>query len=104
LFSPVFAVPATIVFAIPLFLWFRHRNWLRLHHALLGGVVVGCATILVFAIYAFLTSPNFYHWSEGEFSVHWRYLTEPLNYAVIFVPYGAVMGAIFWVVAYWKRT
>jgi hypothetical protein len=104
LFSPVFAAPATVVFAIPLYLWFRRRNWLRLHHALLGGAVVGLATTATFAAYGFLTSPNLYRWSDGKLFVHWSYLTEPLNYAMLFVPYGVVMGAAFWVIAYWKRT
>ncbi len=103
-FSPLFAVPAILVFAVPLFVWFRRRKWLRLHHALLGGAIVGCATTLAFAVYGFLTAPNFYHWSDGKLFVHWRYLTEPLNYAIVFVPYGVLMAAIFWVVAYWKRT
>jgi hypothetical protein len=103
LFSPLFAVPATVVLAVPLFLWFRRRNWLQLRHAVVGGMIVGCAVSLVFAVYAFSSAPNFYHWSDGKLFVQWRYFTEPLNYAAILVPYGVVMSALFWLIAYWKR-
>lgn len=103
LFSPFFAVPATAVFAIPLYVWFRQRRWLTLHHTLLGGVFVGMAVTVVFAVYGFFTSPNPYHLSDGRIFVNWNAVKELLAYAALFVPYGLVMAFVFWLVAYWKR-
>ena len=82
LFSPVVAVPATIVFAIPLFFVLRRRQWLGLHHLVLAGACIGLASTLIIVLVGAST--------------------QFLFSAVAFVPFGMVMASIFWLVAYWK--
>jgi hypothetical protein len=104
LYSPQYAVPATLAFAIPLFLWFRRRGWLKLRHIIAGGTIVGVASAIAFAIYGLVTTPNYYHYSDGRLFVHWNTLNEGLmTSVVVFVPYAIVMAWIFWAVAFWKR-
>lgn len=92
--SLLFSVPATLFFALPLFLWFRRRGWLRLGHALAAGALVGLASAGVVALYSLLSSDGL--------SLNWRGFKSGFSYAEAFVPSGLLMGGIFWMVAFWR--
>ena len=104
IFSPLFAVPATVLLAVPLFFWFRRRAWLELRHIIVGGVSVALLTTFVFAVFSLVSTPNFYYLTRDNLYVHWNSFREGLSYALLFVPYGVAVGCVFWLVAFWRAT
>jgi hypothetical protein len=102
-FSFVFALPAALVLAVPLYFWFRRQGWLKLRHALVAGLAVGALVTLLFTIYAAATTQNFITKSDDNLYVHWRTVKEGLSYGVLFLPYGVLTAWVWWVVAYWRK-
>jgi hypothetical protein len=103
LFSPLLAAPATWLIGVPLFLYFRRRRWLGFGHILIGGAVVATVFTLAFAAYALVTSPNFYAWGDGgRIFVHWSPLKKGLAYGFIFIPFGLLIAALFWLIGIWR--
>jgi len=98
--SPVIAIPATLLIGVPMFLWFRRRGWLKQRHVLLGGALVGAIVTLLFAILSLTASPNWYYANAGRFYVHSSSFLEGLAYAALFVPFGVAMAWIFWAIAF----
>ena len=79
----VLAYPSTLFAGLPLFLWLRHRSWLRWWHLTLAGT--------------FCALPSEYvYWRSGQ-PEHF----EPfgLSSAAMLLFWGAFSGASFWLLA-----
>lgn len=77
-----FTVTASVI-GIPVFAWYRSKNWFKWWQFALGGVVIGIAT----------ASPFF---AFGR-------LSDSLGIATIFGALGAVHSVAFWTLAIFKN-
>lgn len=86
IFSPFITVPAALIFGIPVFATFRRRGWVQLWQVAMAGALVA-----EFMAFAFSYFPLFAS-SEGPVEMF-------LFTTALFVPNGAVIASVFWLIA-----
>jgi hypothetical protein len=96
-FSPVFAVPATVLFAIPMYAWLRCRGRVRLNQLLIIGAVVSLIvfTAVTERFLAGLISNN-----HSPISL-WNEVKQLTGTALLFGGHGLLIAFTFWIVALW---
>lgn len=84
-FSPFLTYPVTLIISVAVFRIMRELNLTKLWIVVVAGCAIGLATLLIFAILS--TNPS-------------NTLVAQYGFAsVVFVLSGAVVGAIFWLIA-----
>lgn len=72
----------TLFLGLPMYRYYRHRGWLRLHQFVLGGGSLGLVISLLVLF-------------DGG--------RATIQAGAIFVPMGAIHGLVFWIVGVWNN-
>lgn len=100
MFSPVFAVPATWLLGVPLFIVLSWRGITSFKATLVVGAAVAMAVSLLCAWASFPTPLQDSAESLYFPSRWWGWLGESLIYALVFILFGVVIAGIFWMLAF----
>jgi hypothetical protein len=100
--SLVFAVPATVLFGLPVYIFFGRRGWTSLPKILGGATVSGSVSVLTFSVYSQFLSPNWYYISNKKLFENWAGFYHGLEFAYFVLPVALFVGLLFWVIAFWK--